>query len=389
MHTIPDMQKTHELINILIFLIAGSSNPNESGTVTSGTAALDSMESSTEYLRHHHQFVPPTFSRLPPDGDEFPNNYWSDERNPNSSLLEKKKLFRSELTLTKSSPGSISSAEDLGSPPPLPTTGPPKDDTDYPSLTTSKGTSSFGAPPPLPASVPPIPPAKNMAGRRPSFDDRKKLFENVTTNNAPSKVLNNISSMNGSASLPYSPSTGTNNVKGEEPSKKSVKDKIAMFSSRSSSSEDSADTVVLPKPISSNHVSSSSLSKSTVNIAAYNNGLESNNGSLSKSSEDLLSSGTIGSSSYGRKGSVDLSPSSTLLLQSVHHTGSSSDFNTKPSPFYGGMSRKAVPPHPPPVSSYNKTPTTTSLYERSQSMIDVGGSNNYTNGASYHSQYSN
>jgi hypothetical protein len=345
--------------------------------VTTVGSVSDSMESSTEFLRHH-QFAPPTFSRLPPDGDEFPNNYWSDERQQHGST-DKKKLFRSELTLTKSSSASFSSAEDLGSPPPLPTSEPPKED--YPSL-------KSGPPPPLPGTVPPVIPAKNMAGRRPSFDDRKKLFESpsslssMNSSQSPCKTPSSSNILNGTGS-PFS-SAQSSATKGEEPSKKSVKDKIAMFSSRSSSSEDSTDTVVaLPKPIA-NHVSSSSLSKSTVNISY---GLSSdNNGVLSKSSENLLGGGGA-SGPLGRKGSVDLTSAA------FSGSSSTSDYKSKPTPSYGTLSgsgggRKATPSSN--NNSYaNSSKPPSSLYERSQSMIDVGLSssgpspNNYMNGASY------
>lgn len=284
------------------------------------TLPPERMDSSTDLLHHNHHQFPPTFSRLPPDGDEFPNNCWSDEKSQPGGVS--KKLYRTDF----STESAKSPSSEPGSPPPLPTSEPPREDYPIPSSEV----------PPLPQSVPPLPPPKKatLAGRRGSFDDRKKIFES-----SPREIIN--SNMNGSNTLPTPPKPN------DEPSKKSVRDKIAMFSSRSSSEDSAGDVTspsILPKQVS-NHVSS--LSKSTVNI--------SNSNGFSKSSENLL-----GGISSGRKSSVDLSLAPTYSPSPVSLSTTT--------PLCASLSTRGGA-----IRSPTDVKTSSNLYERSQSMIEVNG----------------
>ena len=125
---------------IFLYLIPGSSAdgaevPIEIESPEIESPEVEGMDVSSELFQH---YIPPTFSRLPPDGDEFPKS-WADERNSS-------KTYRSELNL-----------KDMmvfGSPPPppIPMSEPPSEEETQP--------------PPLPATVPHPPPPPPPPQRR-------------------------------------------------------------------------------------------------------------------------------------------------------------------------------------------------------------------------------
>lgn len=366
--------------------IAGSSAPD---------VAIPSqkiMDSSTEVL---HQYIPPTFSRLPPDGDEFPNS-WSDEQQQAPlKKFEPRKVFRSELNLKD--------VELDGAPPPLPTTGPPVDDLSSQSVEDLHSSTSA---PPLPVSMPPLPP-KPIASRQSSIDDKRKLFEPCSgpTNRHSLQYRNSASgasSINSTSSNSTSSSpTMSRSVPPAEPSKKSVKDKIAMFSSRTSSSGEDVPDYSMKPPTGA--MITSSLKKST---------LASNpNGSLSRSSDNILqglsmstAGGSMNENGNGYRGISTLSKinRSSLDISSFSNGTNANNtpvvrkssvdlvnFNSKPSPFYGnpngpsemrsstlGRGSNNKYQYENGISNGNSSEPFSHvavLGERSQSMIDVGG----------------
>lgn len=372
------------------------------------------MDSSTEVL---HQYIPPTFSRLPPDGDEFPNS-WSDEQQQSTlKKFETRKVFRSELNLRE--------VELEGAPPPLPTTGPPVDDS---SSQLAEDLHSSTSVPPLPVSMPPLPP-KPIATRQSSIDDKRKLFEssisqplNSSNNNKASLQYRNsasgassLNSTNGS-STSSSPTMSRSATLAAEPSKKSVKDKIAMFSNRKSSSEDAPDFALKPP---TGAVVTSSLKKSAL--------ASNTNGSLSRSSDNILQGLTMSAPSMNENGNAYRGGISTLSkinrssldISSFSNNGintnnptvvrkSSVDlvnFNTKPSPFYGGHNgsgemRSSTLGRGNNYKYQNENGMSNGnsagafspgkMCERSQSLVDVGGpagaSNNKNFRNSYHTE---
>ncbi|CAL8121954.1 unnamed protein product [Orchesella dallaii] len=356
------------------------------------------MDSSTEVL---HQYIPPTFSRLPPDGDEFPNS-WSDEQQ-SIKKFESRKVFRSEISLKE--------VELEGAPPPLPTTGPPVEDSSSVSAE-DLNTSTF-SPPPLPVSMPPLPP-KPSASRQSSIDDKRKLFESSSpsiSNKPPVQYRNSISGANMINTSPTTPRVGA-----AEPSKRSVKDKIAMFSSRTPSTEDAPDCAA--KPPSGAVMITSSLKKSQLANNSTN--------SLSRSSDNILqglsmTTSTISPIENGYKGintlsKINRSSLDISALSSGGHSGNTvvrkssvdlMNFNSKPAPFYGGVMNGSNEirsstlgrgssnryHHENGMSNGNSDAFVSGkvLCERSQSMIDVGGPiagtpNNFRN--SYHTESS-
>jgi len=283
--------------------------------------------------------MPPTFSRLPPDGDEFPSS-WSDEQqshNNDSTGIP----YRTKRSSKMGNTYNIIDDNEC-TPPPLPKCGPPPVD-DICCSNSDKG------PPPLPCAIPPVPPRRTM-GRQTSMEDNKK------------KILE------------------PSNAKGAvEPSRKSVKDKIAMFSSRSSSSEDSTDSIV-PAP---NHRGLLPLSTSSLTNKGYRST------AVSKSSDDFLEDGVIllpngntGAPPYDGKlgrSAIDLSSGTAGLRKSsldsttkLSQYTSSSTTNVTAAPSASETRGYKSPMFPDEDNDSGglgkyKSP----FQERSQSMIDV------------------
>ncbi|KAG8228324.1 hypothetical protein J437_LFUL009369 [Ladona fulva] len=364
--------------------------------------SLLSIKSSSEIsngLSHslEDSSLPPSFSRLPPDGHEFPPNYQEPSRITSNSMTSDPSLNKSSESKT------IMDSPPNTPPPPLPTSCPPQKDL-------SEAAPAPGKP------LPPPPPA-----RKP-----------------PPKDFN--------SRLPPRPSGERRHWMKDEKSEKSVRDKIAMF--QRENKEDAPPPVTSAPPIpaarspfkldateerSRKGLTSpqwgedtrgrSHLSRSMINVDGtgrngdhtspalyppsnlYKGGVHNSTGDVSAGMEGVDGSRTL---DFARtRSNLDLtsssnscSPDSSLSSASSYSSGG----------VYATLPRKPIATQRPPVaaerktsvlenrpsspdSSSWKTPTYSpsnrsgNLHSRSQSLIDVGSPKRHSFAGSYNYKY--
>ncbi|XP_046398029.1 serine/arginine repetitive matrix protein 2-like isoform X2 [Ischnura elegans] len=176
-----------------------------SGLVVTGLGNMDSLLSvqsssiATNGFSHslEDSSLPPSFSRLPPDGHEFPPNYQEPLRTAASVTMT------SDLSLTKASENSsVMNSPPDSPPPPLPASCPPQ-----------KDSTEALAPPPRPKSLPPAPPT-----RKPPPHHKDMSPGSFSSRLPPTRA-----------------NPERRHWMKDEKSEKSVRDKIAMFQKEGSS----------------------------------------------------------------------------------------------------------------------------------------------------------
>uniref|UniRef100_A0A182PAX1 PDZ domain-containing protein n=1 Tax=Anopheles epiroticus TaxID=199890 RepID=A0A182PAX1_9DIPT len=222
--------------------------------------------------------APPAFSRLPPDGHEFPPNFSEPTANSGSGVVPGPVTAMTIMNGAAPPPVHANFNDDL---PDLPKSHPPpvpRKVTAPPATTNGVGGDTFRKPPPFPTRSSSI--AESMLSRKELPQAYHQSLQSVFEQRRRSV---DVPDHNGKAAQPSLPPTGRitlvgSNWRKDEKSEKSVRDKIAMFSSAA----DAEGGVPAPVP---QHAVTAAISTATLSTSRKFSK------DFTKSSENLLGSG--------------------------------------------------------------------------------------------------